>query len=262
MNSFCRLIRRGIAAVGLASAAIGSAHAGLVTGSWDPSFGPTLPNLSYQVQVTFYVPDACSAQVDGIYVTSAGACVGASMVSARLRLFDTTLGDPNNFFEVNVNSNNADFHTILGSVGYGVFELRVQAGMVVGLQAGRGDLPPPIQPPLLTPVLVGYAGLAPTLANFFGMVFDLTGPQVYCQGCNGGGDVYAETDNLEGFMTTYNDDGSAKFVDGNGRAIGALLNNVGEVVGFSSGVPLPGTLALLLAAVLGMGRVRWRALSA
>lgn len=245
--------------------AIGTAQAGLVTGSWDPSFGPALPNLSYQVQVTFYVPDACSAQVDGIYVTSAGACVGTSMVSARLRLFDSTLGDPNNFFEVNANSNNADHHTIMGSVGYGVFELRVQGGMVVGLQAGRGDLPPPIQPPLLAPVLVGYVGLAPTLANFFGMVFDLTGPEVYCQACNGGGDVYAQTGDMEGFITTYNDDGSAKFTDGNGRAIGAVLNNVGEVVGLSAGVSLPGTLALLLAgglAALGTARKRRRALSA
>lgn len=238
-------IRRGLVAATLGLAGLG-AQAGLVTGNWDPSFGPTLPGLSYQVRVTLSVPDACSAQADGIYSTSAGACAGASMVSARLRLFDTANGNAADFEEVNAFSNNADFHTILGSTGYGVFELRIVGGMVVGLQAGRQDLPPPIQPPLLTPVLVGYVGLGPTLNNFFGMMFDTDGPQVYCQACNGGSDVFALTDEAEGFVVTYTDGGQPKFSDADGNAIGAVLDGDGNVIGLRS-VPLPGTLALMAA---------------
>lgn len=252
-------LRRALVAAGTGLLALGSAQAGLVSGNWDPPFGPALPGLSYQVEVTFLVPDACSAQADGIYSTSAGACSGSSMVSARLRLFDTALGDPNDFDEVNANSNNADFHTIGGSVGYGVFEVRVEGGMVVGLQAGRLDLPPPTQPPLLTPVLVGYVGLAPTLANFFGMMFDTNGPQVYCQACNGGGDVFASTDGREGFIVTYLEGGAPKFTDGNGNAIGAVLDEDGNVVGRRSVVPLPGSLALLAAGLGLLGLARRRA---
>lgn len=239
-------IRRGLVAATLGLAGLGTAQAGLVTGNWDPQFGPDLPGLSYQVRVTMSVPDACSAQSDGIYATDAGACAGASMVSARLRLFDTANGDAANFEEINAFSNNADFHTIGGSVGYGIFAVRVEGGMVVGLQAGRIDQPPPAQPPLLTPVLVGYVGLGPTLANFFGMMFDTNGPQVFCDDCNGGADVFALTDDAEGFVVTYTDGGAPKFADANGNAIGAVLDGDGVVTGLRA-VPLPGTLALMAA---------------
>ena len=73
------------------------ARAGLISGSWDPSFGPALPGLNWAVRAQFFVPDACTAQGDGVYFTNAGLCAGSSTLSFYLRLYNSSANT--NFFD-------------------------------------------------------------------------------------------------------------------------------------------------------------------
>ena len=239
----------------------GAAQAGLVTGAWDPAFGAYLPGLSWQVQANFYVPDACANQADGDYAAT-GLCAGVAVNSAILRLYDTGLADPNNFLQINAHSTHIDFHNALPSPGYGVNNLRITSGQVVGFDAGRQDGPFLGLGQYLTPVYGWYTAPASAVNNLFGMTFRLDGPQIECYHCdNVNGypsskpSVYADKTHLEQFLVTYNDSGAAKQTDANGRALGARLDGAGTFLGLSTApraVPEPGALGLALAA-LGAG---------
>lgn len=250
--------------VGLMS---GVAQAGLVTGAWDPAFGAYLPGLSWQVKANFYVPDACANQADGDYAAT-GLCAGVAVNSAILRLYDTGLADPNNFLQINANSTHIDFHNALPSPGYGVNNLRITSGQVVGFDAGRQDGPYLGLGLYLTPVYGWYTAPASAVNNLFGMTFRLDGPQVECYHCdNVNGypsskpSVYADKTHLEQFLVTYNDSGAAKQTDSNGRALGARLDGAGTFLGLSTApgaVPEPGALGLALAALAACAALRRR----
>ena len=104
-----RSLRTAALACFAAVSALGTAHAGLVTGNWDPQFGAYLPGLSWQVRAEVLVPDACSNQADGVYSTAIGACDNSNPATFKflavwLRLFDTAIANPNNFFGITANS--------------------------------------------------------------------------------------------------------------------------------------------------------------
>lgn len=52
-----------VAMLGFATffAGVGQANAGLITGTWDPAFGPSFPSLGWKGTATFSIPDACLA---------------------------------------------------------------------------------------------------------------------------------------------------------------------------------------------------------
>ena len=243
----------------------GAARAGVVTGAWDPAFGAFLPGLSYQVRASFSVPDACSNQGDGIFATLGNPCAGATVTSARLRLFDTALGDPNNFFQISANSFNFELNP--GNPppggGFGVLQVRVQNQQVVGLAAGMQ-----INLPLLTPPSMGtFNGVvAAALNNSFGLHFGVNGPVVTCIECSqtglgatpGNPNVVSGTTGLTQFLVTFNDNGRPKAgTDVNGNPIGAVLDSNGVFLGLgtspNSVIPEPGSLGLALAALLALG---------
>lgn len=239
-----------------------AAQAGLVTGAWDPAFGAYLPGLSWQIQANFYVPDACANQADGDYAAT-GLCAGVAVNSAILRLYDTGLANPNNFLQINPHSTHLDFNA-LPSPGYGVNNLRITSGQVVGFDAGRQDGSFLGLGQYLTPVYGWYfSAPAAAVSNLFGMTFRLDGPQIECFHCdnvNGhpsnNPSVYADKTHLEQFLVTYHDSGAAKQTDANGKALGARLDGAGTFLGLSTApgaVPEPGALGLALAALAALG---------
>lgn len=259
---------RALAALALVgSLGAGPAHAGVITGAWDPPFGGFLPGLSYQVRASFSVPDACSLQGDGTFATT-GLCSGASVISARLRLFDTGLADPNNFFEISANSFNFEMNPPVSPPNpgsFGVTQVRVQNQQVIGVSAGQFS-----NLPLLTPPSIGtFTGVvAAALNNSFGLHFDVNGPVVTCLQCSntGGGatlgnpNIVAGTTGLTQFLVTFNDSGAPRAgTDGSGNPIGAVLDSNGVFLGLGTErggvIPEPGSLALALAALLALGAV-------
>ncbi len=247
----------------------GVAQAGLITGAWDPVFGSYLPGLSWQVQASFYVPDACINQGNGDYSTSpAGLCAGVSVNSAYLRLYDTGLADPNDFFQLSANSTNIDFHFAGGvSPGYGVNNIRITNGQVVGFDAGRQDGGFLGLNLYLTPVYGWYTTPASAVNNLFGMVFRLAGPEVECAFCdnvfgyptgnnNGNPSVAADKAQLQQFLVSYNDNGTARLTDASGLPVGARLDGAGNYLGLGTSattpLPEPGGPALVLAALAAL----------
>ena len=253
------------AALVLALAGPLGAQAGLVTGNWDPAFGPFLPGLSYQVQAVWDVPDACRQLLgDGIFSTVGGPCSGATVVSAKLRLYDTGLGDPTDFNQNNANSFNFEMNPLNPPVGgaFGITQVRVLSQQVLGVDAGQfSNLPA-----LTSPTSANFTGVvANALNNSFGLHFGVNGPVVTCFDCSnlGGGpvpdnpDILAGTAGLTQVLTTFTDRGRPALVDDNGNTLGVLLDENGVFVRqvvTTTAVPEPGSLALVLAA---LGSAAW-----
>ena len=267
--------RRSVAALTLTVLTQGAAHAGLVTGNWDPQFGSFLPGLSWQVRAELLIPDACSNQADGIYSTGSGACqiTGNPFVNVWLRLFDTGLADPADFFGPGGSSPNHSAYWVLIAGYSAVSNVRIASGQVVGFDAGTTTS-------AQTVVCVNYNFTLnicnvplesfPSAAggNIFQLTFDTDGPDLACLSCRqnisdapGNSTVYAEKAGLSQFLVTYTSTNTSapKFTDGNGNALGAVLGAEGNYIGQATQppgngrqanpVPEPGSLALVFAAL-------------
>ncbi len=274
-NRLARAALRIGAPLALAWMAHGAAHAGLVTGSWDPPFGSFLPNLSYQARAELDVNNACSNQADGVYSTASGACFGASVRAVWLRLFHTGLADPNDFFTVVggppptpvLSTYFALCETIVlpdsrcgsgnGSYFAGISSIRILQGQVAGFATNSG-------PNLQTLVVSGgnyYSFPDAAEANLFSLSFSVNGPDFFCTNCRStftpgtptppspgtGGNIAADKTNLRQFLVTYlsNDTSVPKFTDSQGNAIGVRLDGAGNVLL----IPEPAAPALVLTAL-------------
>lgn len=260
--------RRSVATLGLVVLAQGPAHAGFVTGNWDPQFGAFLPGLSWQVKGLFTVSDACAAQANGDYAAT-GICA-TTVNNLALRLFDGP-ADPNNFFELSANSSNTDYQTNSVSPGYSVTDVRVTNGQIVGFSAGRADYPGLG----LTPIF-SYFSAPSSKSNIFGLTMSLNGPEMYCLACdaingypagsnNGNPNVYADKTQLTQFLVTYTDERAPKAgTDSSGNPIGARLDGRGNFLGLTTadGTPAsvsePGSLPLALAAMAAVAGISAR----
>jgi PEP-CTERM motif len=245
-----------------------SARAGLISGSWDPPFGPALPGLNWAVRAQFLVPDACTAQGDGVYFTNTGPCAGSSTLAFYLRLYNSSANT--NFFD---NSNPSvsqylDLQATAQLVGesYDISQIKVVSGQVVGLQVGdNGAFSSSVW-------VTGWNSLPEAQGKAFGAAVGLSGVRPECLFCSPYGVAYGETAGMEQFLVTYDTDPltgnpKPKFTDADGNAVGVLLDDQGVVKGratvsaqdsylpaSAAVVPEPGALALLS---LAMGALAW-----
>lgn len=249
-NALTTIATRAALVVALASPF--TAHAGLVTGNWDPQFGPPLPNLSWAIRAEFSVPQTCIDLGNGDHSAGLIACAASVVNYARLRLFDTTADAGSGFYDSTPTSAIEDFFSVGTSLA--VTGVRVLNGQVIGVatttntSGGTG---------------VGYPYVPAALGNNFGLGFALDGPNVICIGCtalgydDGADDITAPRGSLIQVLTTFNDNGTAKLVDARGNAIGVRLDGGGQVIGLTgTPVPEPGSLPLVLGA---LAAVAWLA---
>ena len=264
-----RLLAAAVLAVSLQS----GAHAGLVSGHWDPQFGPALPNLSWQVRTDWLVPNTCANAADGIYSTATpgGPCedTGADLrvLAIFVRWFNTVGGDPNNFFELDINGGytgwcESTYTTQPDCGNSNIFpfsspaeplvatNVRVALGQVVGFDTNITSF--------ITGGLPSAAGL-----HTFDLNFTTNGPVFTCRNTTGQGilldtpagdhscddPVTADNTSLNQYLITYtsNDSSDAKFKDSTGNALGVRLNGQGQVI------PEPGTVMLVLLALGAAG---------
>jgi len=232
------------AALVLAMASPLGAHAGLVTGSWDPEFGDDLPDLSWSATGEFFVPDACIAGPDGVRVLI-GACAGTTVVSASLTLFNT-VPDPLAPWLNIPYTESINFLIPLA--------VRVVDGQVHAVST-------------TTSTTTSYPYVTSSLGNGFSISFGLDRPTLTCVACNGGiHDVESSADGLTQVLTTFNNNGTAKLVDpASGRPLGVLLDRNGVLVRqvttqFPNGTPVPepGSLPLVLGALVSAVWLRRR----
>ena len=231
-----------------------AAQAGLVTGAWDPQFGPPLPNMSWAIRAEFSVPETCIALGNGDHLVSHLACAASTVNFARLRLFDTVADAGTDFYDATPTSAIENFNNV--GTFLAVTAVRVLNGLVIGVattantNSGTG---------------IGYPYVAAALGNTFGLGFALDGPNVICVACSATGftfgnpDIVAPRDALEQVVTTFNDNGTAKLVDARGNAIGVRLNGRGDVIGLTgTPVPEPGSLPLVVGALASAAWLRRR----
>ena len=64
---------------------VGTAHAAVYAGTWDPNYGGIFPSLGWQASALFEVPDACAA-TDGFKLI--GSCAGFDVLSAKVELYN------------------------------------------------------------------------------------------------------------------------------------------------------------------------------
>lgn len=121
VSEVSRRLRGAAVTVALAVGAVGSAHAIIYTGSWDPLFGLALPDLSFSGQASIYIPDACIARAPGSssgFVSNFSSCTGSIASSDPMRLIsaEVTLTD----IRQNGPSETLDFIT---GAGYSIEQL-------------------------------------------------------------------------------------------------------------------------------------------
>ena len=244
-----------------------AAHAGLVTGNWDPQFGGPLPDLSWLVQGTFNVPNLCSTQADGVYTTSSGPCSGSTIQTVDLKMFNTVT--PGTQYTWNLGP------SLIGSGG--LTDVRVEAGAVVGFKTAWKAYPQSLicnYDPFTATCLSYFSLPSGAEGNLFSLELDVFGPKLICLQCRnlaqnvantpGFADVASSTDGLNQFLVTYtsNNTEAPKFTDGNNNAAGARLNSAGQLQGLFTAngnpvsIPEPGTLTLALAALTAFGLSR------
>ena len=290
-QALTRTLHRIGAALVLALAAQGAAHAGLVTGDWDPLFGAPLNNMSWQVKAEVLVPDACTNQPDGVYSTAAaGPCNGANpatfkVLAVWLRLFDTGLANAGDFFTSTAHSNYfawcdvakaADPHCYNTGNFFSASSVRVAAGQIVGFDTGSqfGQTFSCFAP--CNNDALFFSAIPSAEGNLFGLKLTTNGPELTCKNCaptfadsladyHAGGnparpDVKSTNAGLQQFLITNVSNGNGgqtpKFTDANGNPLGALLNSTGTYLGQSTSIgaaiPEPSALALALVALVAM----------
>ena len=233
------------------------AQAGLVSGNWDPAFGPYLPGLSWRASFKLLIPNTCANQADGDYTTTGNCALSLGYVQQlRLQLFNT--GDaPAGYFE-------------LGSYGWNVGSVRVKNGQIIGVNTGASPVAE------LTYSYDGtdyFSNPSSAKGNLFDLSFNLNGAKLTCLHCVNTfsnepppgtnydlPNIDSSTDDLKQFLITYTDnEGSTpKYTDSSGQALGARLDGTGGYLGRSTSisgslvgtVPEPGGLPLVLTAVL------------
>lgn len=225
-------------ALGLALAH-GGAGAGVVTGNWDPQFGPSLPDLSYVGTYSFSISDACAGNAAGnVFVNTVTSCGGTIAATANLTLMDTATPD---------NQTTAGFTLNISG-------LQVLDGFVIGI----------------------YTDLTPYLNDFYGSYY--AGNKDYTLQVNGllpiltsydrcgascwNNPVAASTEGYDNFILHLGDDGNSRYgKDAEGNDIGYHVTDVGGVVSITpsaEAVPEPGALSLALAALGALGWARRR----
>ena len=258
------------------------AHAGLISGSWDPEFGDPLSGLSWAAYAEVLVPDNDCTNLAGAQSVTTGACAGAKLQAVFLRLYNTIDSAtglrrpppdwslPGTYFssapdvaafsicddELQYNPAYAtrcplSRNYVDSAFTFSLSELRIENGNVVGM---RGS----VIPWFTTAVDSNNNPInLPTSAdrNLFSLEFTLNGPELWCETCTGGR-VKSQTEGLRQFLVTYtsNDTSTPKFTDSTGKALGIVLDDKGQVLGRATSinaqfVPEPGGLALVLAAL-------------
>ena len=233
------------------------AQAGLVSGTWDPAFGPYLPGLSWSASFKMQIPNTCSNQADGDYATI-GDCALTTGYVEQLRLYLFNTGDtPLGYFE-------------LGSYGWNVGSVRVKNGQIVGVNTGAS---PVFE---LTYSFDGtdyFSNPSSAKGNTFDLSFNLNGAKLTCLHCVNTfsnqpppgtnydlPNIDSSPVDVKQFLITYTDNVGfvPKFTDSSGQALGARLDGNGGYLGQSTSisaplvgtVPEPGGLPLVLTAVL------------
>lgn len=250
------------------------AQAGLISGSWDPEFGPALPGLSWSAYAELTASDACTSAVGNQTVAAGQDCAGAKVNAVFLQLYNTAssaaLDWSNPASYISDPPDSATFAVCDSSVKdiqsykdrcnnnfgnyFNLSKLRIEGGNVVGLESSVGawfaalELKPrfDLLPSLVWPSLESPANrrllTAPSLPssankNFFSLNFTVNGPELWCELCNRSlNRVQSETDGLRQFLVTYTDEGPAKFTDSNGQALGVVLDENGNVLGRSTSI--------------------------
>jgi hypothetical protein len=133
--------------VAAAIGVVGSAEAAVYRGAWDPVFGPALPELYWQGEATFFVPDACLAQSG--WISNLNSCAGGGMkvltaevdfyhydseLDAKTTFLETLTFDPQSMFQSFVLSMNIQNGQLAG-VASGPSAVR----QAFSLEAGGGD---------------------------------------------------------------------------------------------------------------------------
>ena len=210
---------------------MGSAHAVVYHGSWDPVYGDPFPNLSWSGTSTFYIPDSCVVANGVVSDTGPNACVGMTAGTAQVNLFDTA--NPSQSETLNFSQTNVD-----------VTQATFANGELVGVDSA-----------FFTPVNAGSFAPATFGGNTysFSLDFGATGAELYhLVNDNDGRDA---SDDHNGDDCSFPPNPAV-----NNNYCGFSSNNQGQpvqtVVTFTPAVPEPQTYALMLA---GLAVVGWSA---
>lgn len=227
-------------ALAMLGGALAPAHAGLVTGNYDPPFGPSLPDLSYKGSYSYAVADGCAGNGSGQkWLISCGT--PTISVAMSLTLFRTN--DPSDSITKNFTMQ--------------AFALELLNGFAVGFYA----LPTPVMTDFIGPAYTGgkgfsltYWGLAPRLYSF-----DPCTPSGWSCPLGWTNPTLAELGGFESTIYHSDDQGNGKLgKDANGDDIGYLVSFNGnrsfsiEPTSSAAVVPEPQGLALTLAGLAAL----------
>lgn len=89
-----KLKRGAFAAIVATLAVAGSGQAAQFTGKWDPAFGPAFPDLGWNGEASFFVPDACLSQSGFVFNWASCSSMDMLLVSAEVNFY--SLSQPGN----------------------------------------------------------------------------------------------------------------------------------------------------------------------
>ena len=242
MKTF-HMLKQTAAGLLIMASAMGSAQAGLVTGSADPAFGVALPGVSYRLDYSVFLPDAYLAAAQLAANPTYDLTPYNVHLTGQVSLYETA--NRSNF-----TSENFDFR--LGAVTYDFSNSGVLVGWDLFTLGERVSLP----------ALSGFVLAA-------GKSFDVswasldTAPDLRCTNCIG----FPPSASLANLLVNYvdrTDGGSSKLgQDGDGNDLGVEYQYDAQGVKGSTNfravyraVPEPGAIALVLIALAGAALAR------